>query len=269
LNDAKSKCAVVADDGYQIIAKQLARQLGLHFFQKPPEMAAFPCLLNISEQGVGLQLTGRKAPGEIRCDFVTGSLAHRRKFGGGKKQDLSRAIGLDKQSNLQIVDMTAGLGRDGFVLASLGAKVTLIERNPIVHTLLQNGLHRARKYAQSNDQQLLEIVDRINLFAGQSTWLVNSLPDELCADVIYLDPMFPGRQKSAKVKKEMQAFHILVGDDPDSDHLLDIALQTARYRVVVKRPVGAPFINGQKSTHSITGKSTRFDIYAIKKLGAP
>jgi len=263
----KEKCAVVAAKDCEGIAIQIAQQLDLKFVDQPPAMAAFPCLLNISQDGIGLQLTGPKAPGEIRCDFVAGTVAHRRKFGGGKKQDLCRAIGLDKQSELRVVDMTAGLGRDGFVLATLGAQVTLLERNPVVHVLLKSGLEQAHQYAESNDKDLLEIIERINLFEGQSSTLIDSLPSELRADVVYLDPMFPGRQKSAKVKKEMQAFHILVGDDPDSGQLLSIALKAARYRVVVKRPSGAPFLDNQKPSHSIIGKSTRFDIYAIKKLG--
>ena len=42
-----------------------------------------------------------------------------------------------------MLDATAGLGRDAFVLASLGCQVTLIERVPAVAALLENGIERA------------------------------------------------------------------------------------------------------------------------------
>ena len=43
--------------------------------------------------------------------------------------------------NRNIIDATAGLGYDSFILASLGAKVTLIERSQKMHELLQNGIN--------------------------------------------------------------------------------------------------------------------------------
>ena len=85
-------------------------------------------------------------------------------------------------------------------------------------------------------------------------------------DVVYVDPMFPLRKKSAKVKKQMQAFHAIVGTDPDADQLLANALIAAKYRVVVKRPTGAGFLAETKPNYSLEGKSTRYDIYALKKL---
>lgn len=55
-------------------------------------------------------------------------------------------------------------------------------------------------------------------------------------DVVYLDPMYPHRQKSALVKKEMRVFQSLVGNDDDADSLLIPAMTIAKRRVVVKRP---------------------------------
>ena len=85
-------------------------------------------------------------------------------------------------------------------------------------------------------------------------------------DVIYLDPMFPVRSKSAQVKKEMRIFHQLVGADPDSDSLLDAALSQARYRVVVKRPRIAPALANTPPNYTLEGKSNRYDIYTLQKL---
>ncbi|MDM3872226.1 class I SAM-dependent methyltransferase [Porticoccus sp. W117] len=269
----KIPCALSAAPGFEVRGQALAAELGLELVRwpvhKPPQnspvesTAAFLCLLIVDEHGLGLQLTGPDAPGTVRCDFVSGAAAHRRQYGGGRKQDISRAIGLDKRRDLQVLDMTAGLGRDAFVLATLGAQMTLLERNPIVHALLADGLQRASEAADSEVRDIaarMELLQQDALVTDMSTLAAQ-------ADVVYLDPMFPGRQKSAKVKKEMQAFHVLVGDDPDADQLLPMAMEVARYRVVVKRPAKAPYLNDCQPSVSLTGKSTRYDIYSKQKLG--
>jgi 16S rRNA (guanine1516-N2)-methyltransferase len=84
--------------------------------------------------------------------------------------------------------------------------------------------------------------------------------------VIHLDPMFPHRDKSALVKKEMRLFRPLVGDDDDAPALLAAALALASHRVVVKRARKAPPIAGVAPGYSLEGKSSRYDIYPKKKL---
>ena len=80
-------------------------------------------------------------------------------------------------------------------------------------------------------------------------------------DVVYLDPMYPERRKTAAVKKEMAYFHDLVGSAQDEAELLDAALNTAKKRIVVKRPRLGEFLDGRKPAYQYTGKSTRFDVY--------
>ncbi|AJQ96522.1 hypothetical Protein YC6258_04490 [Gynuella sunshinyii YC6258] len=178
-------------------------------------------------------------------------MGHRRLYGGGKGQDLAKAIGLNKASGIKVLDATAGLGRDAFVLASLGCHVQLWERNPVVHALLSDGLLRAEAHSET-----AEIVTRMELCAGVASAHKTSWPE-----VIYLDPMFPPSKKSAKPKKDMQLFHQLVQQDLDADELLPWALKTAKNRVVVKRPRIAPYLAGVKPSFELTGKSNRFDVY--------
>ena len=87
---------------------------------------------------------------ELRIDFVEGSVAHRLRFGGGRGQPLAKAMGLTDGRTPTMVDATAGLGRDAFLLASLGAQVTLIERSEKMHALLADGLARAAAEAVCN-----------------------------------------------------------------------------------------------------------------------
>ncbi len=203
--------------------------------------------------------------GAVFVDFAEGKARHRLKFGGGKGQDIAKAVGLHKLKNPHVVDATAGLGRESFVLASLGCTVTMLERSPIVHALLADGLQRANA---TDDPALQAIVQRMTLYqADASAWLT-ALSVENYPDVIYLDPMFPERQKSALVQKEMRFFHEVVGDDPDSDGLLVCARMRAKQRVVVKRPRLAPCLADCVPAFVISGKAVRYDIYLPFKLPA-
>ena len=76
--------------------------------------------------------------------------------------------------------------------------------------------------------------------------------------------MFPHKKKSALVKKEMRAFQQLLGADMDSARLLEVALNYAGKRVVVKRPSYAEPIqlaSGRKPNTAIESKKHRFDVY--------
>jgi 16S rRNA (guanine1516-N2)-methyltransferase len=218
------------------------------------------------QQGVALQQTGRKAPGPIRAEFAEGAVDHRRKFGGGKGQMIAKAVGVKAGSYPKVLDATAGLGKDAFVLATLGCSVHMLERSPVVHALLADGLARARAYSSGEDPELAQIIARMELLAVDSQAYLAQIADDNRPDVIYLDPMFPDRQKTADVKKDMAAFHHVVGKDEDADALLALALAKANYRVVVKRPRKAPFINQQTPSYQLEGKSSRYDIYTLKKM---
>ncbi|HWV14073.1 MAG TPA: class I SAM-dependent methyltransferase [Cellvibrio sp.] len=249
-------------------AERLAGKLGVavEFNVDVQSLAAPEFALLFAEQGVVLQQTGRKVPGPVAAEFVEGSVDHRRKFGGGKGQMIAKAVGVRANVYPLVLDATAGLGKDAFVLATLGCKVQMLERSPYVHALLDNGLQRARQVY--DDVELQQIVARMELLEVDSQEYLSQDSNSLAQrpDVVYLDPMFPERQKSADVKKEMVAFHHIVGGDEDADRLLDKALAIALYRVVVKRPRKAPFLAGKSPSYQLEGKSSRFDIYTLKKM---
>ena len=88
---------------------------------------------------------------------------------------------------------------------------------------------------------------------------MNTLDEQI--DVVYLDPMFPHRKKSALVKKEMRVFQQLLGSDDDADSLLAPARELAGKRVVVKRPAYAEPLADVPPAMAITSKKHRFDVY--------
>ena len=215
-----------------------------------------------------LALTPVKS-GAVSIDFIHGKKAHRRQFGGGKGQPLVRAMGKLDERSLRVIDATAGMGNDAFVLSNQGFEVLMIERNPLIAMLLSDAIDRAQKTLTEGHIEALESEIAINnlslINANAADYLLNHSPE---VDTIYMDPMYPEKKKKAAVNKEMALLQALVGPDMDSSALLDAALKTARYRVVVKRPKGAPIIQHplyQPSTE-ISSPNTRYDIYVIKAL---
>lgn len=207
--------------------------------------------------------------GPVYVDFVQGTLAHRRQFGGGRGEAVAKAVGIKGDYLPDVIDATAGLGRDAFVLAAIGCKVRLLERHPVVACLLEDGLNRAYQDVHVGDwmQERMQLIMPFLSTDKKDSLIMNSADRLLTledADVIYLDPMYPhpeGKKNSALIKKEMRVFQHLVGTDEDADSLLEPALKKARKRVVVKRPDYAPPLNGQVAHAAIKTKSHRFDIY--------
>jgi 16S rRNA (guanine1516-N2)-methyltransferase len=195
------------------------------------------------------------AQDQIHIDFQSSKLLYRCKHASLKKELLARAMGIHPKDNPVIMDSTAGLGRDSFILAYLGYNVTLVERSPILHALLVEAMDIASK-----NQQIAPIIQRMRLIHANS---IDWLPSQPQPDIIYLDPMFPERKKSASVKKEMVLLQDLLGNDMDSAQLLQVALTCARRRVVVKRPRLADRISDQEPSFTLAGKSSRFDVYII------
>ena len=257
---------LVCRPGFEDRADFLSAELNLKICApEQAETQGATLALWLDERGLSLRQLGPKMPGPVLCDFIGGVARHRRLYGGGKGQDIARAVGLSKQGfKPTVLDLTAGLGQDAFVLASLGAQVIMVERHPIVYALLADGLARAR--AATEDEQLQSVLARMQLCNDDASNYLRQPGETDTPDIIYIDPMFPPREKSAKVKKEMQLFHQLVGENADADALLLLALERARYRVVVKRPSHAPFLGESEPGYSLKGKSTRFDIYPVKKL---
>ena len=177
-----------------------------------------------------LELRKRDEPklGGIFVDFVGGAMAHRRKFGGGRGEAVAKAVGIKGDYLPDVVDATAGLGRDAFVLASVGCRVRMLERNPVVAALLDDGL--ARGYADAEIGGWLQ--ERLQLIHASSLTALTDITPR--PQVVYLD----------------------------ADGLLEPARLLATKRVVVKRPDYAPPLANVATPNAVVTKGHRFDIYA-------
>ncbi|MCG3182285.1 MAG: Ribosomal RNA small subunit methyltransferase J [Planctomycetes bacterium] len=191
-----------------------------------------------------LRDTRQGAPGPLCVDFDSVDAERRRD--AGRQLPLARAVGVKGDARPRVLDATAGLGRDAYTLAALGCEVTAVERSPLIAALLRDGLERA--------------ACELRLVVGDACDYMAGLDESERPDVVYLDPMFPERRKSAAVKKEMRYMQELLGPD-DADALFAAALKCAKQRVVVKRPAHAPQL--AKPNHTLEGKTVRFDVYVV------
>lgn len=254
--DASPGIVAVGDE-----LQSLAARLGIAWAPTRPEHG-----LALLETPEGLAIAGDpvRYGNPLQVDFVGGKAAHRRRFGGGRGQLVAKACGLGKGGvTPSIVDATAGLGRDAFVLATLGAEVLLLERVPAIFALLEDGLWRARRNDEAGEIAARMLAMHADAGRELDTVVARS---KISPQVIHLDPMFPHRDKSALVKKEMRLFRELAGDDDDAPRLLEAALDVATHRVVVKRPRKAPPIDGPRPGHVIEGKTSRYDLYVHRAL---
>lgn len=236
------------EDGKQAQALALAQRLGLPM-RMPAESYAF--ILAVGADGLSLQSPQRRQ--ELRIDYLAGPLGYRLRHATKRSEPLAQAAGLSGGRRPSILDATAGLGQDGVLLAALGCRVILVERSPIIAALLEDALQRAKPARAW-------ISERLVLWMGEAARLMRN-PGTPPTDVVYLDPMYPSRDKSALPAKEMQMLRELVGDDTDAHDVLQTALRFARRRVVVKRPKAAGPLGDLEANFRIEMPNTRFDVY--------
>lgn len=254
----RTTVAVGAADAFDAQTDRLAGELGIPRCVPPCTEHGYILIYNhgCTPPRLELRASHKHAPGPVFVDFVTGAVGFRTRRGNRGKEPLARAVGVKGSVVPTVLDATAGLGRDAFILATLGCRVHLVERSPIIAALLRDGLQRA-----SADDDTRAIAERMQLEIGDAVAVMERLAVHQRPDVVYLDPMYPQRNKSALVKKEMRVLRAIVGEDLDAPRILAAALTTARKRVVVKRPRLADALPGIDPSHSLTGNTTRFDVY--------
>jgi len=231
------------------------------------ERLAVPLLDGLPDDGPGvvlradeppaLQMLGRRAPGPVTVDFADRQLQRRVAGSTSRRDPLARAVGLHRRPQTAVVDATAGLGRDGWVLAALGASVTWIECSPVLAALLGAALERAR-----TTSHLAATAARIRLQPGDLRDVLRRLPTAAC-EVIYVDPMYPDGATRGAVGRPAQVLRALhAGASPPAEaDLLAAARAHATRRVVVKRPQRAAPVSGPPPNRAVSGRAVRFDIY--------
>ena len=209
-----------------------------------------------------LHVNDQKGPDTLPfyIDFLSGASFYRYKTNRTINQPLAKAVGIKPGFRPDICDLTAGFGNDGFVFASMGCNVTLVERSPVIWALLDDGLKRAKL----NSKTGFLFDDKISLFNADSTSFLSKSANRYSS--VYLDPMYPHRRKASLNKLKMRHLRSIVGDDTDSPELLKIARKHAIKRTVVKRPSSADYLTTETPSYCVKSKKHRYDIYLSNHL---
>lgn len=231
--------------GQKDMAEAFARRIGAEISEKPgPKLTIFFHAKGVSLTGYGLSYQG---------DFE--NMLHRVTNGRLQHEMLVRAAKSDRPGR-KAIDATAGMGEDAFLLAAQGYEVTLFEQNPVIAVLLKDALRRAKKHPVLKD-----IASRMNLVQDNSVEGMSKLLDPV--DVIYLDPMFPARQKSSLINKKLQLIQKLEPPCSEETDLFDAAISASPSKIIVKRPLKSEFLAGRKPSYTLNGKAIRYDCYTL------
>ncbi len=240
---------------YDEAAQELANHLGAPHLAPGSSEVPATTLLTIDEAGLALVSDGMT----MRVDL--GHLARRLHPSKVHRELLVRAAKLKGVSHPVAIDATAGLGEDAMLLAAAGFTVYAYEANPIIAALLADTIARAAK-----DPACAQAAAHLHVIEGDS---IQALSEGRHApDVVYLDPMFPERTKSAAVKKKFQLLHHLERPCENQDELLRAALAAHPRKVIIKRPVKGPYLADRKPSYSLSGKAVRYDCIALPSAAA-
>lgn len=248
-NEGKRLFVAVNDSAQNSKSTELAGSLGLPVWPQGTDPGPDRLLLSYTFDGLTL------SQGNMRytCDYSR--LLPRIRPAALKRELLVKTAGFRNETDgLFLIDATAGMGEDSFLLAASGFEVLMIEHNPVIVALVSDALERAKA-----SSQLGEVASRISIMQGDSIRILPTVTRK--PDVIYLDPMFPERAKSAKVKKKAQLLQALETPCRDEADLLSAATSLSPRKIVVKRPRTADCLNGVKPSYSNVGDTVRFDCY--------
>ena len=245
MNDKIVVC--IGKGGQKDMAESFSRRTGSPIVNKPGDYLT----VLFDSRGVSLSGFGLSYQGDFE------NMLHRVINGRLQHEMLAKAVKTD-QENLKAIDATAGMGEDSLLLAACGYQVTLYEQNPVIAILLKDALRRAKK-----NTVLKDIVSRMQLVEGDSIEHLNKRLDPV--DVIYLDPMFPGRQKSGLINKKLQLIQKLEPPCSEETALFDAAMAAQPSKIIVKRPLKSPYLDERVPSYSLKGKAIRYDCYSLYK----
>ena len=185
---------------------------------------------------------------KIISSFRSGSFTNRIK-NFQRESHLKKAIGYGGESSKKILDCTAGLGHDAFILALLGQYVTFVEKNKGLCILFELALENLppTSYFQ-------EAKERITIINDDSASFVDKLFDY---DVVYIDPMFEDRGNAGR-----SGMMSLISDYLDDfTDVSDVLIRSKFNRLVIKRQKQFKQSGNIAPSFILHGKSINFHVF--------
>lgn len=203
--------------------------------------------LELSADGLGLYCDGMK---------ITGDFAKLKRRTDRKNictEMLLKAVRFKNSDGpYTVLDATAGLGDDSFIMAAAGNTVTMYEYDALIAAMLRDALKRAEA-----DSDLSDTVSRMELREENSIEAMKTVRGQY--DIIYLDPMFPSKKKSALAKRKFQLLHTVEPPCENGDEMLKAAIEAQPKKIIIKRPVKGEYLAGVAPSYSLSGNAIRYD----------
>ena len=250
MRETENIAVCIGKGGQKDLAESVARRVGVPLSEKTADGKANGLTVLIDASGVSLVGYGMTYRGDFERmlpRITEGRLQH----------EMLVHVSKTKEENPIAIDATAGMGEDSLLLAAAGYNVTLFEQDPVIAALLKDAMRRAKK-----NPILAGVVGRMKLVEGDSIAIMPTLPE---ADLIYLDPMFPERQKSGLIGKKLQLIQHLEVPCSDEEALFDAAVSSNPGKIIIKRPLKGAYLAGHEPQYSVKGKAIRYDCFVFGK----
>jgi len=237
--------------GHKSAALALAQQLGCDVYCAESVAAAAAVLRSdayffwLSPHALRLHRNGDRYGVYLSMREVTRRARSRR------KSLLAKALGIKHHGARTVLDATGGFGLDSMLMSRWGCTVTVLERARVAFALLQDGIQRfVRQYPDCIPPRAV-LVDFARFPAAAGDF-----------DVVYLDPMFGQRHKTAQPNKRAQYLSSCLEETTEQEELVQLihrARGIAKQRAVLKRRRHDPII--AQPNWQILGRSIRLDVF--------
>jgi len=240
---------------------KVAEQLGLEVLANPND-ADFVILLdekiNLKCNHSLYSYNETKKPLPIYCDFLTHYKILKTKDRSESPAFLAVKMNKIDFKNSYILDATGGIGLDAFFFAYMGMNVVILERDPMIFTLLQDGYHRGMQF-----DGLKDILERMNIINISMEEYLENLGDSSKPNVIFLDPTYPSTKGkfSPFIKTTLRIIRFLVGPSSSTSSLLDISKKYAIEKVVLKLRLGDKAIETDGIIKVFKSRTESFYVY--------
>ena len=166
-----------------------------------------------------------------------------------KKHQLNKIF---KAKNCSILDCTGGFARDAAVLASLGNNVTLIDRNPLIMSLLVD----AREKIKSDD--IRYIFSRIKIRFGNCIEFIRNTSKHF--EYIYFDFMFNINKSALPSKNEQFLREIVKNDINENVDIIHETIQRVKSKIIIKEHISSNDYDNFDIINTYKGKTVKYHL---------
>mgnify|MGYP001158394697 CR=1 FL=1 len=176
-------------------------------------------LLKFENHNIKIVNANYETPAVVSIDFLDEKTNKKQQVRIKDNHDIFKKLFPDRDS--EILDCTAGFGRDARILDLLGYRVTMIEKSPLTIMMLKNALDMLKDH-------------NLTLYYGDSFDYLNH--SEKVYDYIYIDFRFDKTKDKSLSSKNDETLKLISVSENNKNRLIKLAIKKSMKRVIVKEP---------------------------------